>query len=57
MTVLVTKQAVALMDVDIDHGMHYGAAHVRPAAMAPNQGELGLAGSDSGAAQSPRDPS
>jgi hypothetical protein len=38
-TVLVTKQAVALMDVDIDLGMHYGAARVRPAAMAPHQCE------------------
>jgi inosine-uridine nucleoside N-ribohydrolase len=36
---LVTKQTAALMDVDIDHGMHYGQAHVWPRATAPHQGE------------------
>jgi inosine-uridine nucleoside N-ribohydrolase len=36
---LVTRQVDALMDVDIDHGMHYGQAHVWPAAIAPHQGE------------------
>ncbi len=36
---LVTQQVEALMDVDIDHGMHYGQAHVWPKATAPHQGE------------------
>ena len=36
---LVTKQAVALMDVDIDHGMFYGQAHVWPKQGAPHEGE------------------
>jgi inosine-uridine nucleoside N-ribohydrolase len=36
---LVTKQIVALMDVDIDHGMYYGQAHVWPKETAPHQGE------------------
>jgi len=36
---LVTKRTVALMDVDIDHGMHYGQAHVWPTQTAPHQGE------------------
>jgi inosine-uridine nucleoside N-ribohydrolase len=36
---LVTKHTVALMDVDIDHGMHYGQAHVWPKETAPHQGE------------------
>jgi inosine-uridine nucleoside N-ribohydrolase len=36
---LVTKQTVALMDVDIDHGMHYGQARVWPKQTAPHQGE------------------
>ena len=36
---LVTKQTVAPMDVDIDHGMHYGQARIWPQATAPHQGE------------------
>jgi len=36
---LVTKQTVALMDVDIDHGMHYGQARVWPKQTSPHQGE------------------
>ncbi len=36
---LVTKQTVALMDVDIDHGMHYGQTRVWPKETAPHQGE------------------
>ncbi len=36
---LITKQVDARMDVDIDHGMHYGQTHVWPAQTAPHQGE------------------
>jgi inosine-uridine nucleoside N-ribohydrolase len=36
---LVTRQVDAMMDVDIDHGMHYGQAHVWPPQTAPKQGE------------------
>jgi inosine-uridine nucleoside N-ribohydrolase len=35
---LVTKQIVAPMDVDIDHGMFYGQAHIWPKQGAPHQG-------------------
>ena len=36
---LVTGQIEAAMDVDLDHGMHYGQVHVWPEAIAPHQGE------------------
>ncbi len=35
---LITKQVEAYMDVDIDHGMLYGQAHVWPAQTVPHQG-------------------
>lgn len=36
---IVTKDLVAYMDVDIDHGMNYGIVHVWPEAAHPNLGE------------------
>lgn len=36
---LVTKDLVAYMDVDIDHGLNYGIVHVWPEATHPNLGE------------------
>ena len=36
---LVTRQVDALMDVDLDHGMHYGQVRVWPPQTAPHQGE------------------
>jgi inosine-uridine nucleoside N-ribohydrolase len=36
---LVTRKIDALMDVDVDHGMHYGQTHVWPPQTAPHQGE------------------
>jgi inosine-uridine nucleoside N-ribohydrolase len=36
---LVTKSFDAYMDIDLDHGMHYGQAHVWPEAIRPHQGE------------------
>jgi len=36
---LITSKVDALIDVDIDHGMHYGRTHVWPKAYAPQQGE------------------
>jgi len=36
---LITRQIEANMDVDIEHGMHYGQVHVWPDAIAPHQGE------------------
>ncbi len=36
---LVTKDLVAYMDVDIDHGLNYGIVHVWPEATRPNLGE------------------
>jgi len=35
----VTKDTVAYMDVDIGHGLGYGAAHVWPEATTPHLGE------------------
>ncbi len=36
---IVTKDVVAYMDVDIDHGLNYGIVHVWPEATHPNLGE------------------
>lgn len=36
---LVTSQIEAYMDVDLEHGMHYGQVHVWPEAITPHQGE------------------
>ena len=36
---LVTKSVEAYMDIDLEHGMHYGQAHVWPDAIRPHQGE------------------
>jgi inosine-uridine nucleoside N-ribohydrolase len=36
---LITRQVEAYMDVDLEHGMHYGQVHVWPEAIAPHQGE------------------
>jgi hypothetical protein len=36
---LVTKEVVAAMDVDIDHGVGYGSTHIWPLANAPHVGE------------------
>jgi inosine-uridine nucleoside N-ribohydrolase len=36
---LVTSQVDALMDVELDHGLHYGQVHVWPPSIAPHQGE------------------
>jgi inosine-uridine nucleoside N-ribohydrolase len=36
---LVTKEIVAYMDVDIDHGLNYGIVHVWPEATHPSLGE------------------
>jgi inosine-uridine nucleoside N-ribohydrolase len=36
---LVTKEVVAYMDVDIDHGLNYGIVHVWPEATHPGLGE------------------
>ncbi|GGF05977.1 nucleoside hydrolase [Aliidongia dinghuensis] len=36
---LVTKTVDAYMDIDLEHGMHYGQAHVWPEATRPHQGE------------------
>ena len=36
---LVTKSVDAYMDVDLEHGMHYGQTHVWPEAITPHQGE------------------
>jgi inosine-uridine nucleoside N-ribohydrolase len=36
---LVTKEVVAAMDVDIDHGVGYGSTHIWPLANAPHLGE------------------
>jgi inosine-uridine nucleoside N-ribohydrolase len=35
----VTKEVVAYMDVDIDHGEHYGVVHVWPDSTHPGLGE------------------
>jgi inosine-uridine nucleoside N-ribohydrolase len=36
---LVKKEIEAYMDVDLEHGMHYGQVHVWPEAITPHQGE------------------
>jgi inosine-uridine nucleoside N-ribohydrolase len=36
---IITRQVTASMDVEIDHGLHYGTTHVWPAALAPHLGE------------------
>ena len=36
---LITRQIDANMDVDLEHGVHYGQVHVWPDAITPHQGE------------------
>lgn len=36
---LITRSIEANMDVDLEHGMHYGQVHVWPDAITPHQGE------------------
>jgi len=36
---IITRQVSAYMDVEIDHGLHYGTTHVWPATLAPHLGE------------------
>jgi inosine-uridine nucleoside N-ribohydrolase len=36
---LITRQIEANMDVDLEHGLHYGQVHVWPDAITPHQGE------------------
>jgi inosine-uridine nucleoside N-ribohydrolase len=36
---LITRQIEANMDVDLEHGVHYGQVHVWPDAITPHQGE------------------
>jgi inosine-uridine nucleoside N-ribohydrolase len=38
-TAIVTRETLAYMDVDTDHGMYYGTTHVWPEATRPHMGE------------------